>query len=71
MAYTVGAKSIYYDIMYVLGDHSYAKFESIPLKLDEDGEPILTWRHNILWLLYQNCVGKSLERGTFTHSSIT
>jgi len=70
MAYTVGLKSIYYDVMYVLGDHAYEKFESIPMMFEEDGEPILTWRHDILWWLYGYCIGQSYERGSFVHSSI-
>ena len=70
MAYTVGVKSVYYDVMCVLGDHSYRKFDSLPCESDDDGEPILTWRHNILWWLYQKCIPLSLNRGTFVHSTI-
>ena len=70
MAYTVGFKSVYYDVMYVLGDHSYQKFEAVPYDLDKDGEPILTWKHNVLWWVYQKCIPLSLNRGTFVHSSI-
>ena len=70
MAYSVGVKSVYYDVMYVLGDHAYEKFEAMPSDSDDDGEPILTWKHNILWWLYQKCIVRSLQRGTFVHSSI-
>ena len=70
MAYSVGVKSMYYDVMYVLGDHAYQKFEAMPSDSDDDGEPILTWKHNILWWLYQKCIVRSLQRGTFVHSSI-
>ena len=70
MAYSVSAKSVYYDVMYVLGDHSFEKFESMTCDSDDDGEPILTWKHNLLWWLYQKCIQLSLNRGTFVHSSI-
>ena len=70
MAYSVGVKSVYYDVMYVLGDHSYRKFDALPCGSDDDGEPVLTWKHNILWWLYQKCIPLSLNRGTFVHSSI-
>ena len=70
MAYSVSIKSVFYDVMYVLGDHSYRKFDALPCGSDDDGETVLTWKHNILWWLYQKCIPLSLNRGTFAHSCI-
>jgi hypothetical protein len=44
----VGFKSVYYDVMFVIGDHAYKYFESIPCVDDEQ-----TWKHDFWWKVYQ------------------
>lgn len=55
MAKKVGFKSLYYDIMYVIGDHAYQYFESIPCVDDE-----LTWKHGFWWNVYQFCIVRGM-----------
>jgi hypothetical protein len=50
----VGFKSVYYDVMFVIGDHAYQYFESIPYG-DE-----LTWKHDFWWKVYQFCIVRGI-----------
>jgi hypothetical protein len=71
MEYTVGFKSVYYDVMYVFGDHCFEKHESLKWKFDNRGEPILTWKSRLLWWLYQRCMSISFDSGDSTYSILT
>ena len=51
----VGFKSVYYDVMFVIGDHAYQHFESIPCVDDE-----LTWKHDFWWKVYQFCIVRGI-----------
>lgn len=56
MVKKVGFKSLYYDIMYVIGDHAYQYFETIPC-IDSYG---LTRRQNFWWNVYQFCIVRGM-----------
>jgi len=72
MAKKVGFKSLYYDIMYVIGDHAYEYSETIPY-IDgqgKDGDGV-TWKHTLWYRIYSFCIIRGMpDNQEMYHTSI-
>ena len=66
----VGLKSVYYDLMYVLGDHALAICESIPCKSESEDDYGVTWKGSLWFKVYQFCMNRGMPDSDEHYSCI-
>jgi len=70
MVKKAGLRSLYYDIMYVLGEHALELADSLPNKIETEYDIELTWKQRFLYKMYQFCIFRGLPEPDIYYTSI-